>query len=100
MEPATHHEVDKDFSLAELQFAFRSTRTRLSTGPNRVTSLALRNLEIGGMSVLLSVFSSSWREGVVPRSWKHALVVPPLEPGKYPPDIPSFLPTRQLDKLR
>lgn len=92
MESVTHHEMDMDFSLAELQSAIHSTRTRSSPGPDKVTYQALRNLGVGGMSVLLSVFNSSWREGAVPRSWKHALVVPLLKPGKHPSDLSSFRP--------
>jgi hypothetical protein len=40
---------------------------------------------------MLDTFKKSWREGVCPQSWRDAVIVPILKPGK---------PQRQLDSYR
>ncbi|XP_064469998.1 uncharacterized protein LOC135384740 [Ornithodoros turicata] len=85
-------QLDADFSLPELKTALRLSRPKSSPGVDGITYSALRNLGAGGLRTLLFICNSSWRSGQVPASWKEAMVVPLLKPGKHPSHLSSFRP--------
>ena len=41
---------------------------------------------------MLCCFNRSWREGVLPHSWRNAVIVPILKPGKPASDVDSYRP--------
>jgi hypothetical protein len=41
---------------------------------------------------MLDTFNKSWREGIWPQSWKDAVIVPILKPGKPEGQLDSYCP--------
>ena len=41
---------------------------------------------------LLDIYNKIWEEGEIPKTWKHATVIPLLKEGKDPKDVRSYRP--------
>ena len=52
----------------------------------------LKKLSAKSLQYLLRLFNSSWSEGKVPKTWKHAIVIPILKSGKDPSSASSYRP--------
>lgn len=85
-------DMDQDFRLEELMNALSSARKRTAPGPDGVTYAALSNLGPKNTIGLLDLYNKIWRCERVPLSWKLAMVVPILKPGKSPMAVESFRP--------
>ncbi|XP_076047375.1 uncharacterized protein LOC143028907 [Oratosquilla oratoria] len=66
--------------------------TRKSPGANNVTYPLLRHLPHPLQKALLAIYNKCWREGVVPKAWKHAIVVPIPKAGKRRNQIANYRP--------
>jgi hypothetical protein len=78
--------------MGELETAMRQTDGKKKGGDDGVEPCLLKNLPRRGQEVLLDIFNDSWRQGLVPGSWKKAIIVPLLKAGKDPKSRESFRP--------
>ena len=53
-----------------------------SPGPDNIHYDMIKNLNMEGMSILLYLYNKIWTEKCFPDSWKNALLIPILKPGK------------------
>ena len=79
--------LNANFSLSELKFAIKSTRST-SPGADNICHEMFKHMCDTSLQVLLSLYSSSWNSGAIPQSWSHSLVVPIPKLNK-----PSCLPS-------
>jgi hypothetical protein len=80
-----------DFSMEEFVSSLKAGKTKGAKGPDGLAPQFLKNLGEVSRSFMLDTFNKSWREGVCPQSWRDAVIVPILKPGK---------PQGQLDSYR
>lgn len=72
---------NQSFSLAELKSAICKLRT-VSEGPDRIHNDMLKHLPDNVLVMLLDIFNRLWENGEFPGSWREAIVIPILKPGK------------------
>lgn len=84
--------LNAEFSFQELAVALGEVKRKSSPGEDRVTYEFLQRLPDTGKHVVLRLFNAIWRTGHVPKSWKHAIVVPILKVGKDPHLAGSYRP--------
>jgi hypothetical protein len=71
-----------DFSMEELVSSLKTGKAKGAEGPEGLAPHFLKNLGEVSRSFMLDTFNKSWREGVCPQSWRDAVIVPILKPGK------------------
>ena len=69
------------YSLPELRSALSLCKDS-SPGSDNITYSMIRHLDSGPLSFLLGIFNKMWSDEYVPPSWKSAIVIPILKPGK------------------
>jgi hypothetical protein len=84
-------ESDK-FSMEELVFSLKVGKASGAEGPDGLAPRFLKNLGEVSMSFMLDTFNKSWRKGVYPQTWKDAVIVPILKPGKSEGQLGSYRP--------
>uniref|UniRef100_A0A3B1IE94 Reverse transcriptase domain-containing protein n=1 Tax=Astyanax mexicanus TaxID=7994 RepID=A0A3B1IE94_ASTMX len=95
------HPLDVEFSLLELKQALESAR-QTAPGKDEVCYIMLRNVSDTVLQCVLALFNKVWKEGSLPNSWKHGVVVPIVKPGKDKSHASSYRPialTSNLCKL-
>jgi ribonuclease HI len=80
-----------NFTHFELDRAFKSTH-KSSSGPDNISYAMLKNLSSTSLSNLLLLFNRIWQEHTFPTSWRMAVVIPILKPGKDPTNPLSYRP--------
>ena len=73
--------LDAEITMSELKIALHSTRNT-ATGQDQLSYVMFCKLPDKALSVILKLFNKIWREGLVPKSWKSALILPFRKPGK------------------
>jgi hypothetical protein len=81
-----------DFLMEELVFSLKAGKAKRAEGPNGLALQFLKNLGEVARSFMLDTFNKSWREGFCPQSWKDAVIVPILKPGKPQGQLDSYRP--------
>jgi hypothetical protein len=84
-------ENDK-FSIEELVSSLKAGKASGAEGPDGLAPCFLKNLGEVSRSFMLDTFNKSWREGVCPQTWKDAVIVPILKPGKSEGQQDSYRP--------
>lgn len=79
------------FSLDELKRAIAKGR-RTAPGLDNVHYEMLEHVSDILLEELLSLMNEIWRQGRLPKLWKHAVVIPVLKPGKDPSSPSSYRP--------
>ena len=79
------------FTLYELQAVLHSSK-RTAPGPDGVHYTMLQHLHLSTLELVLYLFNRVWFEGRFPSSWKVAVIIPLLKPGKDPTCTSSFRP--------
>ena len=74
-------------SISEVHDALRRCGNS-SPGPDGMHYEMLRRLPLLSLDGILALFNQSWSSGVVPHSWRRAIVAPILKKGKLP-SLPS-----------
>ena len=87
----TTEPLNRPFTIFELQSAIAS-RKNTSPGDDTICYPMLKKLSAKSLQYLLRLFNSSWSEGKVPKTWKHAIVIPILKSGKDPSSASSYRP--------
>lgn len=79
------------FSLEELKDALSSTKPT-SPGEDRILYEMLKHLPEDAKEFLLKIINKIWDTGILPMSWKIAIIVPVVKPRKDPTDPSSYRP--------
>jgi hypothetical protein len=82
----------EDLSMEELVSSLKEGKAKGAEGPNGLAPQFLKNLGEVARSFMLDTFNKSWREGVCPQSWRDAVIVPNLKPGKPQGQLDSYRP--------
>ncbi|GFX46781.1 probable RNA-directed DNA polymerase from transposon X-element [Trichonephila clavipes] len=80
-----------DFTMTELKKALLQAHNT-SPGPNGITYTMLRHLSPNSLTNILFLFNRVWKEHCFPSSWREAIVIPILKPGKVVTDPLSYRP--------
>ncbi|GFT57957.1 probable RNA-directed DNA polymerase from transposon X-element [Trichonephila clavipes] len=82
---------NSDFTITELKKALTQAHNT-SPGPDGITYTMLRHLHPNSLANILFLFNRVWREHCFPSSWREAIVIPILKPGKVATDPLSYRP--------
>eukprot|EP01059_Diplonema_ambulator_P022250 TRINITY_DN373_c0_g2_i4.p1 TRINITY_DN373_c0_g2~~TRINITY_DN373_c0_g2_i4.p1 ORF type:complete len:1476 (+),score=293.52 TRINITY_DN373_c0_g2_i4:2254-6681(+) len=80
------------FSMDEMEGQLDGLKERSAAGDDGVFNTMMMHLSREGREVLLQLFNRSWSTGRVPNTWRTALVIPVLKPGKDPMLLSSYRP--------
>ena len=80
MRPRT--EVEKDFTLQELDKAIRSLKLGKAPGPDGIRPEFLKHLPASAKIQLLEIANHSWQRHWIPQAWRSATIIPILKKGK------------------
>ena len=79
---AAHDILDRPISTAEVSKVIRDLKANKAAGPDDVHNMLLKNLPSCAREELTKTFNACLREGVHPKIWNRANVVPVPKPGK------------------
>ncbi|GFX26030.1 probable RNA-directed DNA polymerase from transposon X-element [Trichonephila clavipes] len=68
------------------------TSAQYNSGLDRITYAMLRHLNPDSLTNILYLFNRVWKEHYYPSSWKEAIMIPILKPGKVATDPLSYRP--------
>ena len=74
-------QYNKEFNLKELQKALKKCHDT-AVGGDDIHYQFLKHLPLPSLDCLLSIFNNVWKTGILPDSWKEAIVIPIPKPGK------------------
>ncbi|GFW51840.1 putative RNA-directed DNA polymerase from transposon X-element [Trichonephila clavipes] len=80
-----------DFTMTELKQALLQAHNT-SSGPDGITYTMLRHLHPNSLANILFLFNRVWKEHCFPSSWREAIVILILKPGKVATDPLSYCP--------
>ncbi|XP_075735269.1 uncharacterized protein LOC119170629 [Rhipicephalus microplus] len=83
---------EKPIGIHELVAALERTKRPSAPGADGITFQMLRNLGGGGRQRLLRYYSDVWCTGVLPKSWRTAVVAPILKPQRKATALSSYRP--------
>eukprot|EP01060_Flectonema_neradi_P033557 TRINITY_DN5661_c1_g1_i1.p1 TRINITY_DN5661_c1_g1~~TRINITY_DN5661_c1_g1_i1.p1 ORF type:complete len:401 (+),score=35.41 TRINITY_DN5661_c1_g1_i1:633-1835(+) len=81
----------EDFTMEELLKHVHKLQKK-APGPDGIWNTMLLHLPHNYLVHLLRLFNLSWKQSLLPKSWKDGFVVPILIPDKDPTDIESYQP--------
>lgn len=70
-----------------------------SPGKDQICYIMLKHLGFLTQSKLLGVYNKVWKEGSLPTSWKDAVIIPILKPGKDPTNYRPIALTSHVGKI-
>ena len=82
---------NKPFSLSDLTDSLHKSNDT-ATGPDDIHYQLLKHLPDVSMHALLSIFNRIWETGILPPSWKEAIVIPIAKPGKDSSNATNYRP--------
>lgn len=83
--------LNSPISIAELNSALTNLRSK-AFGSDFVSNVMIKNLSTANRKSWLYVLNQLLSSGFVPPSWKTAIVIPVLKPGKNAADVDSYRP--------
>lgn len=95
-------EMNKDFTIHELEAALKSCKKGSSPGPDLIHYEMLQQMPECMKEKLLQLYNLVWATGKIPTQWKHAEIVPITKPEKKKSEPSSYRPislTSALCKL-
>ena len=72
---------NKDFNMKELRKALKKCHDT-AVGYDDIHYQFLKHLPFRSLESLLGIFNKIWHTGILPDSWKEAIVIPIPKPGK------------------
>ena len=84
-------QYNKDFTLKELKKALQKCHNT-AVGNDDIHYQFLKHLPIRSLDCLLRIFNQVWKTGILPDSWKEAIVIPIPKPGKDSSDPANYRP--------
>ena len=76
-----NEQYNKNFTLKELKKALKKCHDT-AVGCDDIHYQFLKHLPFRSLDSLLRIFNQIWHTGILPDSWKEAIVIPILKPGK------------------
>lgn len=83
--------LEVPFSMSELENAVRRMKQSAS-GMDGVSYSMMKHFSENSMKVMLAFYNRIWMEGILPQSWKEALIIPIKKPGKDPSSPTNYRP--------
>ena len=83
---------EQDLTMTELNKALKKLKPRKSPGPDGLHNEMLKNLGPRAKQVLLQYINMTWQQGLLPNTWKTAIVKPILKKGKPAEELSSYRP--------
>lgn len=83
--------MDVPFGITELKRALRRMR-ETTPGQDEISYYMIKQLSEESLRVMLEFYNKVWEMGVLPQSWKEALVLPIRKPGKDPSKPANYRP--------
>lgn len=84
-------EMNANFSMQELTTALKEAKDT-AVGCDRISLSMLRHLPDTALRTLLALYNESWKQGTLPKGWKHSLIIPLLKPNKTASKPESYRP--------
>lgn len=83
--------MDEVFNSFELKIAINNSK---NTAPGRdmISYSMLKNLPEVAFKAILDLYNHIWSEGILPKDWKSAIVIPIVKPGKDATKANSYRP--------
>lgn len=94
--------INSPFSKEELATALHSITRNTTPGKDGITYTIIKNLPENYLDALLDQINQAWKTGIIPPSWKEAIIIPIPKPSKPPDRITNLRPislTSCLSKL-
>ena len=95
------HYYNTPITESEFNHVLRNHKNT-APGEDKIVYQMIKNSNKNTKEFILKFFNKIWVTGVIPKAWKHAIVIPILKPGKDPNQPSSFRPislTSNLCKL-
>lgn len=92
---------NQEFTMDELEQALIKCKNS-SPGKDQVCYIMIKNFSYESKKILLEFYNKIWIEGIVPKQWKEAIIIPILKAGKDKSKAISYRPialTSNLSKL-
>ena len=86
-----NEQYNKDFSLKELRKALKKCHDT-AVGCDDIHYQFLKHLPFRSLDSLLRIFNQTWQTGILPDSWKEAIVIPIPKPSKDSTNPASYRP--------
>ncbi len=83
--------LEVPFSMSELENAVRRMKQSAS-GMDGVSYSMMKHFSGNSMKVMLAFYNRIWMEGILPQSWKEALIIPIKKLGKDPSSPSNYRP--------
>ena len=93
--------INVDFTMQELLGTLRKKKNS-APGEDGISYDILKNAHFFALEEILRLFNIIWKSGTIPKTFKHAIVVPILKPNKPKADPSSYRPislTSHLGKI-
>ncbi len=93
--------MDSEFTITELKTALQKC-ANTAPGCDRISYIMIKHLSDSVLLMILKLYNKIWIEGILPKIWKRAVVIPIVKPGKNPTNPGSYRPialTSNLCKL-
>jgi len=87
-------EHNKEFAQLELNLAIKQLKKNSAPGEDQITDEFFQQIPATGRLAIVQLFNAIWRRGRLPKSWKHAIVIPILKSGKDSHRTSSYRPIR------
>ena len=84
--------INEPFTIYELNQAINRTKKKSSPGADTISYEMIKELPTKSRIGLLKMYNKVWKEGIMPKEWKHALILPFIKPGKEPTSPKSYRP--------
>jgi hypothetical protein len=85
-------------SLNELNWSLNKCPS-LSPGPDDIPYIFLQNLPPSANAYIIHIYNKIWNCGILPKAWKHSIVIPILKPGNDKFKSNSYRPISLLNTM-
>ena len=89
---STLQAVNEKFSIDELQSAIAQCKNGTAPGEDMITYEMLKHFPPTSLEIILELYNRIWETGLLPKEWKHSIVLPFVKPGKDPSSPDSYRP--------
>src|ERR1043165_4764318 len=75
-------DLNQTFAIHELKTTIHEMRSKSSPGPDKITYEMLKKISDISLETILHLYNTIWMNGILPKAWKHAIILPIAKPGK------------------
>src|ERR1043165_9298196 len=76
------NDLNQTFAIHELKTAIHEMKSKSSPGPDKITYEMLKKISDIGLETILHLYNTIGMNGILPKAWKHAIILPIAKPGK------------------